>query len=98
MLPILFSITHDATGISDKGYLRMIESLLNVKHTALMQLSDPTLFSRLYRGDVLDLSGLCVLTSCEDSVTRHFPGLFTTLKVTFCSSFSFISFQKYFSL
>lgn len=52
---MLFPTAPFAMGFPDKGYLRMIESLLNVqKHTVLMHLSDPTPFSRLYSEDVLD--------------------------------------------
>lgn len=51
---MLFSIMSYTTGLSDKDYLRMIENLLNIKHTVLMELGDSAPFSRLHRGDVLD--------------------------------------------
>lgn len=89
---MLFPTAPCAMGFPDKGYLRMIESLLNVqKHTMLMHLRDPTPFSRLYSEDVLDQPGQGALTFGEDNVTHRSPGLFMTLKVTFCSSPSFIT-------
>lgn len=93
---MLFSTTSYTTGFSDKGYLRMVGSLLNITNTVLMELSDSTLLSGLHRGAVLGWAGLGVLTSCEDSMTHHSPGLLTTLKVTFCSSLSFRTTRKHF--
>lgn len=53
VLPVLFPTTPYTTGFSDKGFLRMVGSLLNITHTALMEWSDSPLVSGLYRGGVL---------------------------------------------